>query len=162
MQRTLALLEDKKRMVQIEPMCNPPEVAQFETKLCYITQRQFFPGEVSEVEKEKLNPRNIEGHWDWKNDGEAKTGELVLKKDGAVELQTGDQKSDGNWEFVPDGTGDVRLIFDDIVYTMIPDSEGKNFVQMYPLKFPPSVASFVKAIEKEADGYWTEHCDIDI
>ena len=50
---TMELSEDKKHMLLVNPMRNPPSVASFESEL---------------GDDEEGNP-NIEGHWDWKHDG---------------------------------------------------------------------------------------------
>ena len=68
-QRTLVLSEDKKNLVQIEPMQNPPANAQFVSKDFNIKQGQ-----------------NLTGYWDWKVDGKNKSGELLLNEGGRVEF----------------------------------------------------------------------------
>ena len=53
----MVLSEDKKNMLLMNPMRNPPSVASFESELG--------------ADEPEGNPM-IEGHWDWKHDGSTK------------------------------------------------------------------------------------------
>lgn len=125
---------------------------------------EHLPGEFEETpdgqQPEEQQYPNIEGHWDWKNDGQTINGDIILKSGGVLEHANG--WSGGYWKHK--GDGKVFMQFNEIGHTMVLSEDKKNMLLIEPFRSPPTVATFNRAIGEtpKTEGYWTEHVNIDM